>query len=405
LFDIAVLFESKHDDQRILYIQFADPAAYPPIEHSANILASSGWDVVMLGTQAFSKNAFSLELHPNTRVKNLPSRGHPGAEYAAFCMWCLYWVLKWRPKWIYGSDPLALPALWAIQKLTGVNLIYHEHDTPPSNWARSAFTRFALSCRERIAREAQLCIFPQQKRLEEFIQSTGRKKGSLCVWNCPSRAEIRPKAKKNQSFLSVYYHGSINDARVPRELVSAASRLRGQVRIRIAGYETPGSEGYVKELTKLAAALGAPGIVESLGTVSLRSDLLELASQSDVGLALMPLDSDDINLQHMVGASNKPFDYMARGLPLLVSDLPEWHSTFVEPGYARCCNPRNVDSIEAELRWFLDHEELRLEMGRRGTRKIEQSWNYETVFAGVLEILSISTAPSVTLPLKARERC
>ena len=44
-------------------------------------------------------------------------------------------------------------------------------------------------------------------------------------------------------------------------------------------------------------------------------------------------------MQNMVGASNKPFDYMACGLPLLVTDLPEWTSTFVEPGYARACNP------------------------------------------------------------------
>ena len=324
----------------------------------------------------------------------MPSLGHLGAEYAAFSAWCLYWVLKWRPKWIYGSDPLALPALWAIQKLTRANLIYHEHDSPPSNWARSAFTRFALNCRQQVAREAQLCIFPQQERLDEFIKSTGRKRRSFCVWNCPSRHEIRAKNQEKRRFLNFYYHGSVNEARLPRELVIAASRLKGGVRIRIAGYETPGSEGYIDELTSLAAAQGAPGIVEFLGIVSPRSNLLELASQSDVGLALMPLNSDDINLQHMVGASNKPFDYMARGLPLLVSDLPEWRSTFVEPGYARCCNPRDVDSIAAELSWFLDHDEQRQEMARRGVEKIELSWNYETVFADVLDLLRASVAPT-----------
>ena len=60
----------------------------------------------------------------------------------------------------------------------------------------------------------------------------------------------------------------------------------------------------------------------------------------------MPKKSEDINMQNMVGASNKPFDYMACGLPLLVTDLPEWTSTFVEPGYARACNPDDTDVIE-----------------------------------------------------------
>ena len=48
----------------------------------------------------------------------------------------------------------------------------------------------------------------------------------------------------------------------------------------------------------------------------------------------MPLTSDDVNLRTMAGASNKPFDYLARGLALLVSDLAEWKALFVDPGTA-----------------------------------------------------------------------
>jgi spore maturation protein CgeB len=98
----------------------------------------------------------------------------------------------------------------------------------------------------------------------------------------------------------------------------------------------------------------------------------------------MPKKSDDINLQHMVGASNKPFDFMACGLPLLVTELPEWMSTFVEPGYGRACDPDDPDSIEAELRWYLNHSNDRREMGRKCREKIHQDWNYEAMFAAVL---------------------
>jgi glycosyltransferase involved in cell wall biosynthesis len=98
----------------------------------------------------------------------------------------------------------------------------------------------------------------------------------------------------------------------------------------------------------------------------------------------MPKHTDDINLRHMVGASNKAFDYMACGLPLLVSDLPEWVSTFVEPGYALACDPDDPDSIESALRWYCDHPVKRRDMGRRCQDKIRRSWNYETMFADVL---------------------
>ena len=52
---------------------------------------------------------------------------------------------------------------------------------------------------------------------------------------------------------------------------------------------------------------------------------------------------------HMAGASNKPFDYMAAGLALLVSDQPDWRAMFVEPGYARACDPTDPSSIATSL--------------------------------------------------------
>src|SRR5207253_1955802 len=104
----------------------------------------------------------------------------------------------------------------------------------------------------------------------------------------------------------------------PPELIVAASRFSGIIRVQIAGYEAPGSVGYVQELIALAAKNGIHDLIEPLGTIPLRKDLLRSAAGAHVGLSLMPKESEDINLRYMVGASNKPFDYMACGLPLLV---------------------------------------------------------------------------------------
>jgi glycosyltransferase involved in cell wall biosynthesis len=285
---------------------------------------------------------------------------------------------------MYASDPLAVPALWLVRKLTRARMIYHEHDAPSAHQARSWFMRMVLACRETLGTEVELCVIPQRHRLLDFLRVTRRTRPTICVWNCPRLSEIEENHSEQGNDLIIYYHGSINNARVPAELVVAASRFNGAVRLRIAGYETPGSIGHVQELMKLAAENGTPGLVEFLGTIPLRKDLLRSASKAHVGLSLMPRTSEDINLRHMVGASNKPFDCMACGLPLLVTDLSEWTSTFVEPGFARACDPSDVDSIEAQLRWYLDHPEERREMGRRCADQIRRSWNYDTMFADVL---------------------
>lgn len=381
--------------KRILYVQFIDPAAYPPLEHSSHILADRGWDVLMLGTDAFSVKSLEFSSNPRINIKNLSLRktgGRLSVHYIIFFFWCLYWAVVWRPRWIYASDPLVAPVAYMIRKLTGVRVLYHEHDAPVEGTHSSAFMRAALVCRKKLGREAELCVFPQQDRLNEFLILSGRKAPTICVWNCPRLSEIPSEgeyralqAERSDEKLIVYYHGSINSERLPRTLVQAAARFNGAVRLRIAGYEAPGCEGYL-DLIELASTLGQREMVEFLGGVP-RRELLRTAAAADVGLSLMPQSASDPNLRQMLGASNKAFDYMAARLALLVSDLPDWNSAFVQPGYARACIPTDPGSIASQFEWFLKEKNARLEMGRRNGEKIAREWNYDTMFATAVERL------------------
>jgi spore maturation protein CgeB len=90
----------------------------------------------------------------------------------------------------------------------------------------------------------------------------------------------------------------------------------------------------------------------------------------------------------MTGASNKAFEYLSTGMALLVSDLPDWNRFFVEPGYAVCCNPSDVKSIENSLTWFLRHPKEMRDMGERGRKRIFTDWNYENQFARILSLMN-----------------
>ena len=144
---------------------------------------------------------------------------------------------------------------------------------------------------------------------------------------------------------------------------------------------------FLKEFTATASKLGVLDRLDIVGTVCLRSDLLEKSRHCEVGLALMPARSDDRNEQGMAGASNKPFDYLACGLPVLVSDLPDWTSMYVEPGYGLSCVSEEPGSIADALRWFFQNRECAKAMGERGRARIVSEWNYETQFAPVLQML------------------
>jgi glycosyltransferase involved in cell wall biosynthesis len=376
--------------RRILYVQYTDPAAYPPIEHSSCLLADRGWEVLLLGVANTLTCNLQFPLHPRVHVKMM--RFVEGGlrqklNYLSFALYTVYWTWRWRPSWVYASDPLSCPIVSLVQKLTKINVIYHEHDSPNFDGAQSWFMKKVFAHRGRLARDAELCILPQRARLRKFLEATGRTKPALCVWNCPRVDEMVDTNANQDHELIIYYHGSISRARLPTQVVVAASRFKGAVRVQVAGYEVPGSIGYVEELIGLAAENGSADIIEALGTIPRRQDLLHSAARAHVGLSLMPKKSDDINMQQMVGASNKPFDYMACGIPLLVSSVPEWVSTFVDSGFAVACDPDDPDSIEAALRWYLEHPEQRREMGQKCKAKISEAWNYENEFASVLKAI------------------
>ena len=122
-------------NRKILYLQYTNPGGYPPLEHSSRILAEDGWKVIFLGTGA--KGAGNLEFAENPRIRVIrwpfvESGLLQKAHYLAFGFWCLIFASIWRPDWVYASDPLICPIALAIKKITGVKMVYHEHDSPNS---------------------------------------------------------------------------------------------------------------------------------------------------------------------------------------------------------------------------------------------------------------------------------
>jgi glycosyltransferase involved in cell wall biosynthesis len=380
---------------RALYVQYSDPAAYPPIEHSAHILADAGFDVLLLGTDVLGG---SLVFEPHERIL-VRLRGFRGGgigqkiHYVMFLLWTAGVAIRWRPDWIYASDPLSSPIALVLRALTGGRVIYHEHDSPGlSASARpTLFMRVVLAMRRRLARRATMCVLPNQERAKAFGRATGRP-DALVVWNCPMRVEITPATSRPAGgALRLFYHGSIVPARLPLAVVEALSKVPRTVSLTFAGYETSGHPGYIAALQSEAVKFGVGDRVRYLGTVPARRDLMRACAECDVGLSLLPSSTDDPNEDAMVGASNKVFDYLASGLAVLVSDRPDWRDTFVEGGFGLACDPASSESIAAALSAWLARPSEREAMADRGRRQIASEWNYETAFAPILRRMMAPT--------------
>lgn len=93
----------------------------------------------------------------------------------------------------------------------------------------------------------------------------------------------------------------------------------------------------------------------------------------------------------MTGASNKPFDYLSCGCPLLVTALPDWEHMFVQSGLAFSCDAEDPASIATAIRWYYEHPAERTLMGEAGRKRILSEWNYESQFKPVLVNMSGGT--------------
>jgi glycosyltransferase involved in cell wall biosynthesis len=376
---------SDHLLDRILFVQVANPGAYPPLIHAAMLTADAGWEVTFLSAP-IAGDALAFPEHPRIRLQAIrarPSHIVRRLDYALFTAAAMRIALRLRPRIVYASDPLGAGPGLVAARLAGAKLVYHEHDSPYPEGLHPLLLRLRAAA----ARSARLVVLPNEERARLARAELGCPADRWCtVRNVPRRAEIVMKAKSAGPPLVLHYHGSICPERLPETVVVAVRQLQGQVRLRIAGYEAPSARGYVRRLLGDGPA-DRGGTVEFIGAVPQRSDLLEKAAEADVGLALMPRSSGDRNMQHMVGASNKPFDYMAVGLAMLVSDLPDWQRMYVEQRFAIACDPDDVGSVSAALRWLIDHPDERRAMGSAARARIERDWNYDTEFKPVLELL------------------
>ena len=367
--------------RRVLFLQITEAGGYPPIIHASHLMASVGWDVMILNAPVL-EHRLEVPRHPQIRVANIRQRSSHQLrtpDYFRYMLAAGRLALTFRPDVVYASDPFAAgPALTAA-KISNADLVYHEHDTPNPGVLNPQIAK--LRCKA--ARTARFVIFPNQARAKIAQTDLGFRDEQLrIVWNVPRRAELPVLEARPQAPIVLHYHGNISPQLLPENLVEAMARCPHEFRLRILGYESPGARGYATRLVELGKRNGR-GMVEYPGQVS-RDRLLTEAAHASIGVALMPQGSSDINLVNLVGASNKAFDYLAAGLALFVTGLPEWVETFVAPGYGRSCDPGKVESIAEQLCWFAEHPAEFRAMGLRGKAKVESDWNYDTLFRPVI---------------------
>src|SRR5262245_30105514 len=197
--------KSHRGKRRALFVQAANPGAYPPLIHASTLMADAGWEVTFLSAP-IADNRLTMPSHPHVTVRAVharPSHVISNVDYSIYTATAAGLALRLRPNVVYASDPLgAGPGLLA-GRLAGARPLDPEHHSPQPGMLRPVLARLRAAA----PRPARLIVFPNDERARVAQRELRFSDSRLhIVRNVPRRAELAPSAAPGGSPLIVYYH-------------------------------------------------------------------------------------------------------------------------------------------------------------------------------------------------------
>src|SRR5690606_19392871 len=101
-------------------------------------------------------------------------------------------------------------------------------------------------------------------------------------------------------------------------------------------------------------------------------DLMSYTASADVGIQIL----EDTCLNHSSTISNKVFEYMMAGTPVVASDFPEIRKVVMTANFGLLVNPASVDDIVEKIRFLVVQPELRAKMNA-AARESARDWSWE----------------------------
>jgi glycosyltransferase involved in cell wall biosynthesis len=350
-------------------------------------MAASGFLVELYGSTFVQ--AVTVEYPPSVVVHRLDQEANSSwKKYLRFVTDLVKRSSKDTDVFI-GHDMHGLLVARLLSWRYGKPLIYHCHEYVDSeaakqlNWGGHLVFLF----QKYLARTADLVVIPDQDRAylmkgefrldNDLIVATNSPLSPISESGVRLRDELEERGKRFEQI--VFRQGSIGPSHAIETTLQSmqywSSRAWGFV---IMG---SGAPDYIQSLHQQAIELGVAEQFVVLPPVSY-DDVLKFTPGASLGHSLYsPVDA---NNRYSTTASNKLMEYMAAGLPLLVSDRPGLRDLVTRHGCGVVADEDNPESIARSINYLLANPEQAKQMGSNGRQAFFDTYCYERQFAPVL---------------------
>jgi glycosyltransferase involved in cell wall biosynthesis len=280
-----------------------------------------------------------------------------------------------EPDAIHAHDAaMLLPGLLAARR-AGAQLVYDSHELATGVPYRDRTWSAMVAAAERIgAPRADAVIAVSDGIATRLSERYPLRTAPTVIRNLPDlpppgatpAPDLRRQLGVGEAPL-VLHQGAVAAGRGGETLVRALAGLE-DAHLLLLGAEGP----YAERLAGLAGELGIDDRVHLWRPVP-PSMLLSHTAQADVGVSLL----EDSCENHRLALPNKLFEYLAAGLPVVVSDLPEAAKLVRSHAVGWCADPADPQSVAAALRAALAQRRDAALRGRVERAASELTWKQE----------------------------
>ena len=254
---------------------------------------------------------------------------------------------------IHAHDVNVLPTAWLAAKLLRVPLVYDAHEISTDREGYQAFRKWVGWVEKKIMPGVAASITTTDMRAKFFARAYHIPR-PLVLQNRPryivvdKTNRICAELNLSQPWPIVLYQGGLQQGRGLSRLVKAAEKVPNAYFVFIGGGRQ------TAELHSLVVELGLSDRVYFIPTVSL-NDLPEYTASADIGV--QPIENTCLN--HFSTDSNKLFEYVIAGLPVITSAMPEIRKVVQQYDLGLSVPPGDTVALIEALNTMINQPELR----------------------------------------------
>lgn len=259
-----------------------------------------------------------------------------------------------KPTVIHAHDVNTLPTAWLASRISGAKLVYDAHEISTSREGYSGLRKLVGVVEKLLMPSAVATITTTDARAKFFRRAYGVPR-PLVLQNRPrlqslkKSTRIRDELALEQQWPIIVYQGGVQSGRGLERLVRAAAQVPNAYFVFIGGGRLDSN------LRAIAIELGLEQRVRFIPTVAL-ADLPSYTASADIGV--QPIENTCLN--HFTTDSNKLFEYVQAGLPVVASDLPEIRRVIRAHDLGMLVSPGDTSALVAALNALVSNEPLRL---------------------------------------------